>query len=234
MTSLCSQRSTSVPANGPNRTFGSVATRNTKPAASADPVVISTSTARATWWRRSPNSETSWPVHSAAKELLRASRTYGCWRTRSASSGAGRGRAGGAGMASGMDSSGSGTRAGVAVPGVGPPSISGRSRAALSASAGESPVWAGPGRTRNGASSSARGRSVAANRKKARPAVRKTSPTDATFRITGNGIGMMSLKGPRWSRKLASSCGGRMMWIADWTSDGSKPAISRLGCQIGM
>ena len=48
-------------------------------------------------------------------------------------------------------------------PGVGPPSISGRSRAALSARAGDSPVWAVP--VRGGASSSARGRSVAANRK---------------------------------------------------------------------
>ena len=137
-------------------------------------------------------------------------------------------------MASGMDSSWSGTRAGPAVPGEDPPSINGRWRAALSARAGESPVWAGPGRARKGASSSERGRSVAANRKKARPAVRKTSPTDATFWITGNGIGMMSLNGPRWSRKLASSCGGRMTWIAEWTSDGWKPAISRLGSQIGM
>ena len=186
MTSLWSQRSTSVPAIGPNSTFGRVATRNTNPAASADPVVIRTRTAIATWCRRSPNSEMSWPVHNAAKELLRASRTYGWRRTRSTELRCeAAGAAGGAGMASGMDSSWSGTRAGPAVPGEDPPSINGRWRAALSA---RRRPRARSGRVRGRARRgrfelASRGRSVAANRKKARPAVRKTSPTDATFWI---------------------------------------------------
>ena len=55
-----------------------------------------------------------------------------------------------------------------------------------------------------------RTRTTAANRKKARPRVRKASPIEATFWTIGSGIGMTSANGPRWSRKLASSGGGRM------------------------
>ena len=54
-----------------------------------------------------------------------------------------------------------------------------------------------------------RARTTAANRKNARPSIRNTSPTDATFWMIGSGIGMTSPNGPRWSRKLASSGGGR-------------------------
>ena len=41
-----------------------------------------------------------------------------------------------------------------------------------------------------------------ANRKNARPAVRNTSPTEATFWMNGSGIGMTSPNGPRWSRNV--------------------------------
>ena len=42
MTSLRSHRSTNVPAIGLRSRFGSVATKNTSPVASAEPVVIAT------------------------------------------------------------------------------------------------------------------------------------------------------------------------------------------------
>ena len=91
MTSLRSQRSTNVPAIGLSSRFGSVAAKNTRPVARADPVEIATTATRASWLSRSPNSEISWPAHNAENEPLSASRTYGCCRTRSTVSGEGRG-----------------------------------------------------------------------------------------------------------------------------------------------
>ena len=68
-----------------------MAATKTRPVASGEPVEMSTTETSAIWLSRSPNSEISWPVHRAEKEPFRASRTYGCWRTRSTASGARRG-----------------------------------------------------------------------------------------------------------------------------------------------
>ena len=54
-----------------------------------------------------------------------------------------------------------------------------------------------------------------ANRKNASPAARKTSPTETTFWMSGNGIGMTSPSGPRCSRKFASRFAAKTMWIDD-------------------
>ena len=73
-----------------------------------------------------------------------------------------------------------------------------------------------------------------ANRKNARPAARKTSPTDATFSMNGKGIGMTSPSGPRWSRKLASRFASKTRWIDDSISAGVSPARVSAGRQTGM
>ena len=91
ITSLWSQRSTNVPAIGLRSRFGSMAAKKTRPVANTDPVAVATTATSASWLSRSPNSEMSWPAQSAENEPLRASRTYGCWRTRSTASGDGRG-----------------------------------------------------------------------------------------------------------------------------------------------
>ena len=104
------------------------------------------------------------------------------------------------------------------------PRTSGRSSATAAVRAGDRPVSAPGSPARRGRVGAARlgqaladdrrarlrrapagTRTTAANRKNARPSVRKTSPIDATFWMIGNGIGMTSASGPRWSRKLASS-----------------------------
>ena len=117
---------------------------------------------------------------------------------------------------------------GDAIPGPALPITSGRSNATAAVRAGDSPVSApgSPDRrgrvgapatasrsrmsARSASSSSCGRRTTAANRKNARPSIRNASPTDATFWMIGSGIGMTSANGPRWSRKLASSGGGRM------------------------
>ena len=91
ITSLWSQRSTNVPAIGLSSRFGSVAAKKTSPVANAEPVAVATTATSASWLNRSPKSEMSCPAHSAENEPLSASRTYGCWRTRSTVSGDGRG-----------------------------------------------------------------------------------------------------------------------------------------------
>ena len=108
-----------------------------------------------------------------------------------------------------------------------PPRSTGRPSEATAAIAGESPLSPG-------VVMSSGVRTTAANRKNARPNMMNRSPKDATFWISGSGIGMMSASGPRWSRKLASSVAGRTVLIADGTSEGEKPAATRLGSQIGM
>ncbi len=108
-----------------------------------------------------------------------------------------------------------------------PPSTTGRSSDATPDIAGDRPVPALP-ETASGT------RTTLAKRKNARPNIRKTSPTEATFWIGGMGIGMTSASGPRWSRKLASRVAGRIVWIVVETSAVVKPAATRLGSQIGM
>src|SRR5918994_2430715 len=100
-TSRWSQRSTRVPAIGPNRRFGSVAATKTKATAIGEPVTTNTIAAIATWWTRSPNSEMSWPAQRAPNEPLRARRTYGWRRSRARTSGVrpGMGKAGAPGAA---------------------------------------------------------------------------------------------------------------------------------------
>jgi hypothetical protein len=108
----------------------------------------------------------------------------------------------------------------------------GRSSATEAARAGDrpEPVFRGV----VGAASSRSGtRMTEANRKNASPRVRNASPTDATFAISGIGIGMTSDSGPRWRRKDASSGGGRMTWMTP-TSSGVRPAAMRAGSQIGI
>ena len=63
------------PAIGLKSRFGSVAATNTSAIASGESVTTNTMAARATWWTRSPNSEMSWPDHSALNEPLSARRT---------------------------------------------------------------------------------------------------------------------------------------------------------------
>ena len=75
----------------------------------------------------------------------------------------------------------------------------------------------------------------AREQEEARPSVRNTSPIEATFWISGNGIGMTSASGPRWSRKSRRASAGRIVWIAGETSAGGEARRrSRLGSQIGM
>ena len=76
-------------------------------------------------------------------------------------------------------------------------------------------------------------RTTPANRKNSRPSVRNRSPSDATFCTTGSGIGMMSPRIRRWTRK-SSAVPGRTMCSAESTSAAVKPAATRLVSQIGM
>ncbi len=244
MTSRWSQRSTRVPATGPNRRFGSVATRKTPPTAIGELVARRMRNASATWWTRSPRSEISWPVQSAENDESSASRTYG-WRwTRSRIRGRPgmKGRAGGEKMPS--------------LPSDDPPRLRGRSRAdALTRPlASEIPATATPAagagarRPRSAkrraiaavpaAWSSAADRTVDANRKNARPAARNTSPMLATFRRPGTGIGRMSPSGPAAARKSLGipppALTPTIRWNADPTSVSGRPAARMLGCQTGM
>ena len=102
-----------------------------------------------------------------------------------------------------------------------PPRTTGRSRAAVSVRAGARPVSGAivvarrpreSGRRRApGQALADRGllvllelvgtRTTLANRKNARPSVRNTSPSEATFWTNGSGIGMTSPRIRRWSRK---------------------------------
>ena len=153
-------------------------------------------------WIRSPNSEMSWPAHSAENEPLSASRTYGWRRTRSTGSrcdGRGIGHRAGPAMASGV-----GLAAwsdGEARPG--PARCPGRAAARAATAAGgratgrsrrpdrrraAPAVRRGPGAADRARAAPRRAPAAsvgrrAANRKKARPSVRNTSPTEATFWI---------------------------------------------------
>ena len=258
MTSLWSQRSTNVPAIGLSSRFGSVAAKNTRPVASAEPGRDRD---------HGDQRELVEPVAEQRDELAGPQRRERAVEREADvrvladaldgldAAGAGSSMTGGA-----RDASAGRRRPASKVcqrrrrrgPAPALPMTSGRSSATAPVRAGDRPVSApgSPGRSgRLGApatasrsrmaascasSSSCGTRTTAANRKNARPRVRNASPTDATFWMIGNGIGMTSASGPRWSRKLASSGGGRMSGCAEVTSAGVRPAAMRVGSQIGM
>ncbi len=67
-----------------------------------------------------------------------------------------------------------------------------------------------------------------------RPTDRKTSPTLATLRRTGNGIGRMSPRGAAWSRMLIPVGSGRRRWNCGIRSAAVIPAADSAPDQTGI
>ena len=72
-----------------------------------------------------------------------------------------------------------------------------------------------------------------ANRKNARPAVRKMSPSEATFCTGQIGIGMMSPSGPSVSRNSRAFALSSGLWSTVLISPVS-PEVSKAACQTGI
>ena len=76
--------------------------------------------------------------------------------------------------------------------------------------------------------------STAPNRKSASPDVRKMSPSEATLRMNGSGIGMTSPRKPSRVMNVLSSWAGRITWNAAPMSAGVNPAAASADAQTVM